>query len=370
MQRKNYLILALALVAFSFSATAQDADFSPVVPATATPTDEVETTDKEEEDEDGLSISGFVDGYYQWTSIGTGFETSFTEQVDAFALGMANVVFAKEAGKVGFVADLAFGPRAEVANGEFGTITAIKQLYMTYSPSDAVTLTFGNFSTFVGYELIDAPGNVNYSTSYLFSNGPFYHTGLKADFALSDNFGAMIGIFNDTDSKFDEIAGKHIGAQLSAEAGGLSAYLNFLYGVEDEIEGRDEDLTEMEIDLTATYTVSDNLMLGLNVANYGTSLDGDSFGGFFGSALYATITTSDAFALGLRGELFTPTDGDDTTDDTSIIALTASGNIMIGDLRIIPEVRFDSASMPYYLSDEDMFEESMLGFILATVYTF
>lgn len=381
MKTIQYLTI-VALVLFTFNLGAQETyaevtkgTTEPVKSATTDPTTEkTEATEAEEEDaekvDEDLQISGFVDAYYLAGFNGVGFPTSFTDVNGAFTLGMANVVVAKEGEKVGFVADLAWGPRAEAANGTGeGILTAaIKQLYMTYSPSDAVTLTLGNFSTFVGYELIDAPGNVNYTTSYLFSNGPFYHTGLKADFALSDNFGAMIGVFNDTDAKFDPIGGKHIGAQLSASAGGLSAYLNFITGKEEE--RGDNDLMEYEIDLTATYDVSDNFMLGLNVAQYGTSADGTSEGGFFGTALYATITASETFALGLRGEYFAPDGGDDVTDEPSIIALTASGNITIGDLRLIPEFRIDLGSEDIFFDDEGMSVGSLPAFILAAVYSF
>jgi hypothetical protein len=382
MKMLQYLtIVALVLVSFNLGAqetyaeatkVAKDAVDNMTDPTTENAEKEGEEDAEKEEGE--LTISGFVDGYYLFNFNGANaspINTSFTEFNNMFTLGMANVLFAKEGDKVGFVADLAWGPRAEAANGTGeGILTAaIKQLYMTYAASDAVTLTFGNFSTFVGYELIDAPGNVNYSTSYLFSNGPFYHTGLKADFALSDNFGAMVGVFNDTDSKFDFTGGKHIGAQLSASTGGLSAYLNFITGKEEE--RGDNDLMEYEIDLTATYDVSENFMLGLNVAQYGTSLDGSDMGGFFGAALYSTITTSETFALGLRAESFT-FQGGEGGDDANVLALTASGNITIGNLRLIPEIRVDLADEAdgFFFDDEEAAVGSLPAFILAAVYSF
>lgn len=323
----------------------------------------------QEENKLPFDISGFVDGYYMYNFNEQGYATSFTEAHNSFSLGMANLVLSKE-GKVGFVADLAVGPRALAANGVFDdpTLSVIKQLYVTYSPSDAVTFTFGNFSTFVGYELIDSPANINYSTSYLFSNGPFYHTGLKADFVLSENFGAMIGVFNDTDGKFDEVAGKHLGAQLSAEAGGLSAYLNFITGTEAIID--EEKLNEYEIDLTATYEFSDKFMLGLNAANYATGLDGENQGGFAGAALYATIGLSETAVLGLRAEQFIPTDGDKNTDDTGITALTASGNISVGNLTFIPEFRIDFSSDAIFTDADGAASDVQAGLILAAVYSF
>lgn len=102
-----------------------------------------------------LDIKGYIDGYYQFGFNNATFPTSFTGTLNSFTLGMANVVFSKE-GKVGFVADLGFGPRAEAANGYVGSdggissLSLIKQLYMTYAPFEALTLTFGNFSTLSG----------------------------------------------------------------------------------------------------------------------------------------------------------------------------------------------------------------------------
>ncbi len=367
-------IIALLCLFTSARATAQDtasaATVPPVETTTAAAAEEVDAAE-----ESAWELTGAVDGYYMYNFNETGFPTSFTALHNTFTLGMANLILKKE-GKVGFVADLAFGPRAEAANGRFAdesgllpTLSAIKQLYVTYSPTEAVTFTFGNFGTFVGYELIDATGNINYSTSYLFSNGPFYHTGLKANVALGESFGFMLGVFNDTDNKFDPVPGKHVGAQLSASQGKLSAYLNFLYGKDAELEG-DRDVNELVTDLTATFAASDKLSLGLNVARYNKTLDGDGQGGYFGSALYASILPSEKFGLGLRGEYFNFDDGDDAIDNNSVIALTATGNIYIGNLRLIPEFRIDLGSEDLFETADGELVGNNSGLILAAVYAF
>ena len=353
----------------------------------------LEEVEEEEEETPSFQLSGYVDAYYQANfsnSSGEGeeplvFGSSFTNFPNTFGIGNVNLLAEKSFGsKVSLVGQIGFGPRAVAANGDSNAgsfdetfsgnfAQTVQQLYVTYSPNDAVTFTLGNFGTFVGYEVIDAPANMNYSMSYLFSNGPFYHTGAKVDFAIADGFGAMVGIFNDTDSKIDVIEGKHLGAQLSAEAGGLSAYLNVLYGKEEEgpnTDDGDDDINEFQVDLTATLDVSETLMLGLNASNYATSLDGNANGGFFGTALYATVNATETFDLSLRGEYFTDTaaDGDDSNQQ-SVLALTASGNVTIGDFRIIPEVRFDTGSNGFtFGEDED--DDSAIAFILAGVYAF
>lgn len=327
--------------------------------------------------ESPFEIGGYVDAYYLYSFNKTPFTTSFTDQHNSFALGMANLVFSKT-GKVGFVADLAFGPRAEAANGyvnENGGISSlslIKQLFVTYTPADWVTLTFGNFSTFVGYEVIDAPLNMNYSTSYMFTNGPFYHTGLKANFALSDKFGAMLGVFNDTDTKIDVVPGKHFGAQLSYSDGILAAYLNFLTGKQSEGEGADPDIFSHQVDLTATLALG-KLGLGLNVTDRMFDPAEGSTNSWFGSALYLNypIGAGDS-KIAFRSEYISDSDGVITgVTDNSILALTLSGNIHAGPFIFIPEFRIDSASKEGYFTDENgKGKKSNAGVLFAAIYKF
>ena len=135
-----------------------------------------------------LSISGQVDAFFRASSSNklTDAKTSYTQQ-QGFGLGMANVAISKDNGKIGFVADLMFGMRAEGTNYNYtGSPAYIKQLFVTYKPVDKLKFTLGNFMTFVGYELVEASNNLNYSMSYNYTNGPFFHTGLKADAIASD----------------------------------------------------------------------------------------------------------------------------------------------------------------------------------------
>ena len=91
---------------------------------------------------------------------------------------MASVKFEHKGRKVSAVADLGFGPRAkDFSYTDDGITQAIKQLYVSYAPTDWVKFTVGTWATHVGYELLDPQLNRNYSMSYMFTNGPFSHTG-------------------------------------------------------------------------------------------------------------------------------------------------------------------------------------------------
>ncbi len=105
-------------------------------------------------------------------------------------------------GKASATVDLGFGRRAEefsYADPNNATLFAVKQAYVSYAVSNKIKLTMGKWATHIGYELADAYLNRNYSMSYMFSYGPFSHTGLKADFGLGEKSAFMVGMANTTD---------------------------------------------------------------------------------------------------------------------------------------------------------------------------
>ena len=175
-----------------------------------------------------------------------------------FSLGMANLIASYEGEKVGFVADLVFGPRGTDAIFASPIYSAtgdiVNQMYAYWNVSDKVTFTMGNFNTFLGYEVISPSGNFNYSTSYLFSYGPFSHTGLKADFSLSEDFDLMLAVMNPTDVTEFNINEKYA---LGAQLGYKGQYLNFLL-----------DDGAFEIDFTGGFDLSETFFLGINAAYF------------------------------------------------------------------------------------------------------
>jgi hypothetical protein len=288
-------------------------------------------------------------------------------------LGMANLVFSKDAGKVGFVADLMFGSRAEETNYYYGGSSAfLKQLYITYKPTDKLKFTAGNFMTFVGYELVEAANNLNYSMSYNYTNGPFFHTGLKMEYAFTDKLSAMLGVFNQTDTKgranlLDQsldIGKKFVGGQLAYANGGFKIYLNGL-------TGKTGDTTQVStLDVTTSYQVTDRFGIGLNVIDQMLTKEGKT-DSWLGTALYLNYAFSPKFTLAARGELMSDKEGLKYGEkDNTITAFTLSGNIKIDAFTLIPEIRLDSASKEIWENDLGKGQKSEAAFILAAVYKF
>lgn len=324
-----------------------------------------------------FNLSGSADVYWKTNFTGTNealqdqeensyFNTPATAFADrsGFSLGMANIIASYQGEKVGFVADLAFGPRGEDAVFlSTGSTNIVNQLYIYWNVSEKLRLTMGNFNTFLGYEVISPVGNFNYSTSYMFSYGPFSHTGIKMDLTFSNDLTLMLAVMNSTDYTEINLDGSYTaGAQL----GYKDQYLNMIYGEQTGVNG-----TTFQIDYTGGFMLSSNLRLGVN-STYNTT-DG---AGFYGFALYPEFTFSDRLSVGLRGEYFKEFEGGvgafglATDQDADVFEITLTGNYKIEALTFKPELRFDTASKDVFYDMDNVPNSSLASFLVAAVYAF
>jgi hypothetical protein len=330
---------------------------------------------KTEEPVKSTTITGSVDVYYRFNfangkTIGvTNNPTSFTNSQNSFELGMASVKLAHSFGKIGAVIDLGYGSRAkEFSYNETGITQAIKQAYVTYAPSSKVTFTAGKFATHVGYELLDPQLNRNYSMSYMFSYGPFSHTGLKMDVALSGTAGFMIGVANPTDFISDPYNSKSILAQVHAGTtnGKFVAYLNYVGG--KDTAGNSGN----QFDLTAVAKVSDKFSIGYNgTVKIVKPFGGGSSDNWWGSALYLNVDPTEKVGITLRGEYFSDKKNVTGYFGTNMYEGTLSLNLKpMAGLTIIPELRLDGSKDEYFVKHDGTGTKSTASFILAAVYSF
>ena len=333
-----------------------------------------------EETKGELTINGSIDAYYRYNfanakSAGaTNNVTSFTHSQNSIELGMASLKAAYSKGKAEMVVDLGFGTRArefsyaeepDATTGEGSAVLqAIKQAYIVYKPTDAIRISAGKWGTHLGYEVLDPQLNRNYSMSYMFSYGPFSHTGLKADVNLGNGFGVMAGVTNSTDMLSASFAKKNVIAQFSKTSNHVNAFLNYVGG--EDIAGNHHN----QIGLTATGVISDKFSLGYDGTVKFFDPVGGTSGKWWGSALYVNVDPGEKLGITLRGEYF-----DDKKDNvlfgTSIIQSTLSFNIKpTPGLNIIPEFRLDSAKDPFFTKNDGTLTKSTGTFLLAAVYSF
>jgi hypothetical protein len=294
--------------------------------------------------------------------------TSFTNSKNSFELGMASIKVDHSFGKVAATADLGFGRRAEEfsyndgqspAKNGFLTLAAVKQLYLSYAPSSAVKFTIGKWATHVGYELLDAYANRNYSMSYGFSYGPFFHTGLKADISLGGKSAFMIGVANPTDFSSTTSPTKVVLAQFSTGTKNdkLKAFLNFQGGTDFS-----------QFDLVLNGVISPKFGINYDGTAKTAKISGVNKS-WTSNALYFNYDPTSKFGLTLRGEYF-----DDKKSvagvGTSIFQTTLSGNIHLDNLTIIPELRLDNAKDNVFSKSSGAGTKTDASFILAAVYKF
>jgi hypothetical protein len=237
-------------------------------------------------------------------------------------------------------------------------------------------ITAGSWATHVGYELVDAAGNRNYSMSYMFTNGPFFHTGVRADFMYKSS-GFMIGIANPTDFKYvpsGYINSKFLLAQYSfTPSDHIKAYVNYVGGT-----GVDSTKTN-QYDLVLTSKLSDKFSLGYNgTVNMTQKHLGnkkyDDAKSWWGSALYMNFDPTEKLGLTLRNEYFSDKNQfkmySAMMKGGSVFATTLSANIKIEKLIIIPELRMDNASENLFVDGDGMPTKRSGSALLAVVYQF
>jgi len=311
-----------------------------------------------QDDDPKLSVSGTVDVYGTTNTVdGTGTPgllIANPDKANGFGLGMANTVFSYDGAKSGVVADIAFGPRADDAN----MAGAINQLYAYYNLTEKLTVTAGQFNTFLGYEVISPAANFNYSVSYLFNAGPFSHTGVKLDYAASEDLSFLLAVTNAHAITSDD-ASESGATQYGAQVGYKGQYLNFIYGAYSETSATDV----LFLDYTGGFDLSESLYLGINAAY---SYSDDEEAGYQGAALYIENTFTEKLALGLRPEFFSYTSADDSED---VLALTLTASTQLDDnLKLITELRYDSSDD--YIIEGIAAEKNATALTIAAVYSF
>jgi hypothetical protein len=209
----------------------------------------------------------------------------------------------------------------------------------------------------------------------MFTNGPFSHTGLKADITKGKH-GFMIGISNATDFRTPPdgfINKKFLIAQYSlAASDNIKLYLNY-------VGGKAPDTSKVsQFDAVLTAKVSDKFNIGFNGTVNSTqswdgskNVDGKSW---WGSALYLNLDPKPWFGLTLRGEYF----NDDNQlkmfanapEGGNIFATTLSANFKAGGFIFIPEFRIDNASQAIFVDKDGAGKKSASNFLISAIYSF
>jgi len=232
----------------------------------------------------------------------------------------------------GTTARLIHATRADGSTFDLGQDGDLEQAYVQFRlpVGNGLDVKFGKFVTLLGNEVIDAPGNWNYSRSYLFSYAiPFTHTGalLSYTWLKPDDKNAPFGldtqlaVVNGWDNVEDNNSGKTFMGRVGVQfLGGKLTFSTIAIGGPE----RPSDNSDYRwvVDEIITWNVTDKLSLafegvygredinkrGTFASFTGTALDRGAFD-WWGGALYAKYQWTPHFSTAGRAEYFSDVGG-------------------------------------------------------------
>ncbi len=161
---------------------------------------------------EGTEISGYVQTSYQksWGANGSPGDPGstparvFNPNRNGFDVDQAKLTLEKPLGD----GDFAAGYRVDVMGGKTANTLAagngsgssffMEQAYVAFRlpVGSGVDVKLGRFVTLLGNEVIDAPGNWNYSRSYIFNSEPLTQTGALLSYKWNDIVDTQFGVVN------------------------------------------------------------------------------------------------------------------------------------------------------------------------------
>jgi hypothetical protein len=320
------------------------------------------------------TFSGSLDVYYRYNFANApNFNnnyTSFTNSQNSLELGMATIRADHSWAKAGVTVELGFGRRDEEFSyndggpSGFFSLKNVVQAFVYYNITDKIKLTAGKWGTHIGYEVVDAASNRNYSMSYMFSYGPFFNTGLKADIAIAGKTAIMVGISNPTDHSTTNAVQKMAIAQISTATpdSKWKFYLNYQ-------GGRNTDTSTLnQFDLVLTGTITDKFSVGFNATDQTVKIQNTN--NWWGAALYLNVDPSPKFGATLRAEYFDNKDAVLPIPAGNFMEYTLTGQFHLGKLTFMPELRYDNCSENAFLKHDDTPGKNTFTGLLAATYVF
>ena len=340
-----------------------------------------------------VEINGVVDGYYSYNTNQVDMFTqgrAFDVRHNAFSLQLARIGFNKAASTdspLGFRLDVGLGETVDriISVSDYSRNEATKHLLQAYVSYVApvgkgLTIDFGKMYTPVGAEVIDTKDNFNYSRGWLFTYGPYYHTGFRAKYAFNDKVALTGFLFNGWDNLYENNhnrnAGKTTGLQLSLNPTKKFALTQtYLGGPEAPLANvpavSRRDNWRNIADTVATYLVTDKLTL---TGNFVAGSDGDDAGkrgkwtGFSGYLKYAF---NSRLAFSPRFEIFDDSDGLRTGTAQTVKGVTLTQEVkLVNNLLTRFEFRRDYSNRKFFTNASGTTLNHQNTFIVGLSYAF
>ncbi|MEP7336288.1 MAG: porin [Acidobacteriota bacterium] len=338
-------------------------------------------------------VSGIVDGYYSYNNNKVDMHTQgrvFDVRHNAFSLQLAKITLSKANSKedpLGFRIDLGFGETVDrtISVSDSSRNDGTKHILQAYASYVApigkgLTIDFGKFYTPIGAEVIETKDNYNYSRSFLFAYGPFYHTGFRAKYAFNDKVALTGFLVNGWDNAFENNvstdAGKTFGFQL-----GLTPTKKFSF-TETFLTGPEAPLANVPAvsardnwrhvaDTVASYAVNDKFTL---LGNFVVGSDADNTGDrgtWVGFAGYFKYAFNSHAAFSPRFEVFNDKDGLRSGVAQTIKDITLTQELkVVNNLITRFEYRRDFSNQNFFTNSAGRAKDNQNTFTIGISYFF
>ncbi len=266
---------------------------------------------------------GYVEGYYAYNfnrpSNGITNYRGFDNRHNTFSLTNAALGANWAAGPVGGRVVLQVGaqpstsylsepalPGASEANASNGELWKyIQEAFITYKApvGRGLLLQLGICASPVGYEVLQVKDNWNWSRSNLFFGLPFYHTGLRATYELTDHLAATVSVFNGWNSVVDNNEEKSVEGQVNYKDDHWQLQALYFGGVERSTGAPEGPYWRHHFNGTAQLDATTFLSFAAQ-ADYGWEPNRFGTAQWYAGALYARVKPVDGFYIAVRGDRF------------------------------------------------------------------
>jgi hypothetical protein len=168
-----------------------------------------------------------------------------------------------------------------------------------------LALTLGLIPSPIGYEVFAVKDNWNWSRSNLFFGFPFYHTGLRASYDLTDEVSATFAVLNGWNSVVDNNEEKSFMAYVGYKKPDLlTAQVLYMGGIERKAGSPEGPNWRHHFDAFAQLDATTFLSF-VGQADYGWEKNRIGNARWWAGALYARVKPVDRVFVVLRGDRFT-----------------------------------------------------------------
>lgn len=278
------------------------------------------------EDQGLLKISpvGYVEGYYAYNfnrpSNGITNYRGFDNRHNTFSLTNAALGANWEAGPIGGRLTFQIGstpstyylaePALAGAGGANATSSELwkylQEAYVTYKApvGRGLLLQLGLCASPIGIEVFAVKDNWNYSRSNLFFGFPFYHTGLRATYAWTDELSTTVSVFNGWNSVVDNNEEKSVQANVTYKTGDkLLLQAVYFGGVERAAGSPEGPYWRHHFDAFGQFDASSWLSVAGEV-DYGWEPNRFGSAKWVAGAAYARVRPIDRLYVAVRGDRF------------------------------------------------------------------